>query len=181
MKSRLLLAVAAIVAGALLVLFAAGQQWGSATVGGAARQHVTVTGRQVSAGLPALALALLALVVAVVATRGLLRRVVALVGALVAVTEAVVAFHAAGDVMDALTVRAFGVDAKLLTTQTNGWWLPAALGGIVAMIAFCLIAIAGGQWQGMGSRYDAPSAATRQRDPATSAWEALDRGDDPTD
>lgn len=180
MKSRLLLVAVVAAAGALVVLLAAGQQWGSVTVTGQARQHVTVTGRQVSAAPSALALALLALALAVVATRGLLRRAVAAVGTVVGLVEAVVAIRAGGHVLDALSARAFGVDAQLLPFQTTAWWLLAGLAGIVAAVAFSAIAIAGGRWQGMGARYDAPRAAARQRDPDVAAWEALDRGDDPT-
>jgi hypothetical protein len=32
----------------------------------------------------------------------------------------------------------------------------------------------------MGARYDAPHASARLKDPAVAAWDALDRGDDPT-
>ena len=180
MRSRLLVAAAVVAAGGLVVLLAAGQQWGSATVTGAARQHVTVSGRQVSAALSALALALLALAVAIVAARAWLRRAVATIGAFVAGIEVVVAIRAGGDVTAALAARAFGVDVRLLPTRTAAWWLLAAAGGIVAAIAFCAVAIAGGRWAGMGARYDAPQSAARQKDPAVAAWEALDRGDDPT-
>jgi len=181
MRARLLAAAAAAAAGGLVVLLAAGRQWGSATITGAARQHVTVTGRQVSSALPAIALALLALAVAVVAASSVLRRLAAGIGALVAVSCVVTALRAATDVHHALAARAFGVDLTTMPTQTHSWWLLAALGGIVAAVAFGAIAVAGDRWQGMGARYDAPDAAKRPADPAASAWEALDRGDDPTD
>jgi hypothetical protein len=180
MRHRLLIPAAVAAASALVVLLTVGQQWGSATVTGAARQHVTVTGRQVSAAPSALALAMLALAVAVVAARGLLRRAVAMVGTAVGLLEAVVAMRAGGDVMSALTARAFGVDVRLLPTRTTAWWIVAALAGILAAVAFCAVAVAGGRWQGMGARYDAPKAPAREKDPTVAAWEALDRGDDPT-
>ncbi|MBV9097753.1 MAG: Trp biosynthesis-associated membrane protein [Frankiaceae bacterium] len=181
MKSRLLAAAVVAAAGALMFLLAAGRQWGSATVTGTAHQHVAVTGRQVSSALPAIALALLALAVAVVAASGIVRRLAAAVGLLVAIAGAGTALRAAGDVTHALRARAFGVDVRTLATHTSGWWLLAASGALASAVAFGAIAVAGGRWQGMGARYDAPTAATRPKDPAASAWEALDRGDDPTD
>lgn len=183
MRSRLPAVAAVAAVGALAVLLAASQQWGSAAVTSttAARQHVSVSGRQVSAALPALAIALLALAVAVVAARGLLRRIAALVGTAVAVVETVVAVHARGDIANALSARVFGVPANSVPADRTGWWVLAGCGGVVATVAFGAICAAGGRWQGMGARYDAPQAAARQKDPTVAAWEALDRGDDPTD
>jgi len=180
MKSKLAVAAAVAAVCALGVLLAAGQHWGSATVTAATRQHLSVTGRQVSSALPALAGALIAFAVAIVATRGLLRRIVALVGVVVAATEVAVAVHAHGDVGNALAARTFGVAARSVSAHANSWWLLATASGAVAAVAFGVVAVAGGGWQGMGARYDAPRAAARQRDPDVAAWEALDRGDDPT-
>jgi uncharacterized membrane protein (TIGR02234 family) len=180
MRSRLLAAAAAAVVGALAVLLAASQQWGSATAAGADYQRVSVTGRQVSAALPALAVALVALAVAVVAARGLLRRLVANVAVAVAVTEVLVAVRARDDVGHALSARVFGVSAGSLSQHVQPWWMLAAGGGAVAVVAFTVIAAAGRTWHGMGARYDAPQSTARRTDPATAAWEALDRGDDPT-
>jgi hypothetical protein len=163
-----------------MFLLAAGRQWGSVTVTGTAHQHVTVTGRQVSAALPAIALALLALAVAVVAASGVLRRLAAAVGVLVAVAGIGATARAVGDVTRALRAHAFGIDVRTLPTHTTGWWLLAGFGGIVSAVAFGTIAIAGGRWEGMGARYDAPRSPSRPADPAAGAWEALDRGDDPT-
>ncbi|MDQ1698607.1 MAG: hypothetical protein QOG34_470 [Frankiaceae bacterium] len=177
---RLLTVVVCVVVGGSLVLLAAGQRWGSATINGAARQHVSVTGGRVSAGLPALALALLALAVAALAARGLLRRAVGAVGFAVAVTEISVAVQAHSDVGDALRARAFGVAARSVPIHANAWWLFAVAGGVLAAVAFGAVFIAGGRWPGMGARYDAPRATARPADPAAAAWEALDRGDDPT-
>jgi uncharacterized membrane protein (TIGR02234 family) len=180
MRSRLLVASSLAAAGALAVLLAAGRVWGSATATGTARQHLVVTGRQVSAALPALALALLALAVAVLAARGLLRRLVATAGAVAAAATVVVAVRAHHDVGAALLGRAFGVAATSLPTHDSGWWLLAGIGAVVAAVAFAAVAVAGGRWQGMGARYDAPKAVARQVDPAVATWDALDRGDDPT-
>jgi uncharacterized membrane protein (TIGR02234 family) len=181
MRSRLLIVAALVVAGALVVLLASSQTWGSLTVAngpGVAHQHVTVDGRQVSPALSALAVALIALAVAAVAARGLLRRLLAALGVAVAVIEIVVAVHA--DVGNALAARVFGVHELRLPAHEGSWWMLAAAGGVVAALSFGVIAIAGGRWPGMGARYDAPQSAARQKDPAVAAWEALDRGDDPT-
>jgi uncharacterized membrane protein (TIGR02234 family) len=183
MRSRLLLLLAAAaVAGALIVVLSASQQWGSLTLTGqVARQHVSVSGRQVSPALSALAVALIAVAVAVVAARGLVRRLVAVVGAVAAVIEVVVAFRARNGLHDAFAARVFGIPSSLLPHgHASPWWIVAAVGGVLAATAFALVAIAGGKWRGMGARYDAPQAAARRTDPAVAAWEALDRGDDPT-
>jgi hypothetical protein len=180
MKSKLLVVAGVAAVAALGVLLAAGQHWGSATVTGADRQHLSVTGRQVSSALPALAGALVAFAVAIVAAHGLLRRVVAVLGTSVAATEVAVAVYAHDDVGNALAARTFGVAAGSVSTHANSWWILATAAGVVAAVAFGAVALAGGRWQGMGARYDAPRAAARQRDPDVAAWEALDRGDDPT-
>lgn len=182
MRARLLGVAVVAVAGALVTLLGAGQDWASITVTGQAHQHVTVTGRQVSPALPALAYALIALAVAAVAARGLLRRLVGIVGTAAAVAEVVVAVLARHEVGSALAARVFGVSTHLLNEVRPhaSAWFPTVLGGIVSAAAFAAIAVAGGKWPGMGARYDSPEAAARQRDPDVAAWEALDRGDDPT-
>lgn len=186
MRSRLLIAAAAAVVGALMIVLATSQVWNALTITGPEHQHVSVTGRQVSPALPAIALALVALAVAIVAARGLLRRLVALAGVVVAVVEVVVAAYSRYDVGSALTARVFVVRASLLHSLSEArphlsWWLLALAGGVVAAVAFGVVATTGGRWQGMGARYDAPRTATRQKDPAVAAWDALDRGDDPTE
>jgi len=182
MRARLLVVAVIAVAGALVTIFAAGQEWASVTVTGQAHQHVTVTGRQVSPALPALAYALIALAVAAVAARGLLRRLVAVAGAATAVAEVVVAVLARHDVGSALAARVFGVSTHVLNEVRPhpSAWFPTVLGGVVSAVAFGAIAVAGGKWPGMGARYDPPEAAGGQGDPDVAAWEALDRGDDPT-
>jgi uncharacterized membrane protein (TIGR02234 family) len=180
MRARLAVATVTAGAGALLVLFAAGRGWGAATVVGVTRQHVSVTGRQVAPSLPALAGAGVALAVATFAARGLLRRLVALVGVVVSAATAGVAGTAHGDVGRSLAAHAFGVTARTLHAPANGWWLCAAVGGAVSAVAFATVVVAGHRWSGLGTRYDAPGTPARRRDPAAEAWDALDRGDDPT-
>jgi len=186
MRSWLLVAAAAAVAGALMIVLATSQEWNALTITGPEHQHVSVTGRQVSPALPAIALALVALAVAIVAARGLLRRLVALVGVVVAAIEVAVAVLSRDDVGSALRARVFVVPAYLLHSLDEvpprpWWWFLALAGGVVAAVAFGVVAIAGSKWQGMGARYDAPSATARPKDPAVAAWDALDRGDDPTE
>jgi hypothetical protein len=145
---------------------------------------VTVTGRQIAAGLPALAWAVIALAVAVLAARGRLRRAAALVGVVVSAAALAVAIGAHADVGRGLAARAFGVPARSLNAPTNLWWLVALLGAAVAASAYAAVVVLGAQWQGMGTRYDAPGSPAPTPspggDPAVEAWDALDRGDDPT-
>jgi hypothetical protein len=64
--------------------------------------------------------------------------------------------------------------------SANGWWLVATLGGLLAVFAGAMTVVYARQWSGLGAAYDAPSAPAPAKDPARVAWDALDRGEDPT-
>ena len=62
------------------------------------------------------------------------------------------------------------------------WWLVAGVAALLVAGAGVLIALRGGGWPAMGSKYDrdrGPTAADRPADPGDT-WAALDRGEDPT-
>lgn len=183
MKRPLLTAVLAIAVAGGIALFAAGRAWGEVDVRGAvgARQHVTVSGRDVSAAVPALALAILALAVAVLAGRGAVRR---LAGALTAVIGAglvAASITARGSVGSVLTHRVFALGHTHVGGSRPAWWLVCAIAGVVAAVAGAGVAAGGHRWTGLGARYDAPTTPVKQHavdDAAT--WDALDHGRDPT-
>ena len=178
--------------GALLV---STRTWQSVTLDrpGLLPLHLDVSGRTVDGAGTALALAALAAVVAVLATRGIPRRVI---GALVVPVGAGLVWRAVThrDAVSAARAR------SLLQSHQHGavlgdvpphvvihaaWpWL-AAVAGLLVALAGLLVAVRGGRWQGMSRRYQAPSGLPAD---ATSAdgsgdlalWKALDRGDDPT-
>ncbi len=160
----LLRAVAACLAGAGLALFAATRVWAvteTARGGGLSPLRAERTGADLLGWLPAVALVALAGAGALLALRGTPRRVA---GALVV---------AAG-----LTVAAGGV--RGLALADAAWWpLLTALGGVVAAAGGALAAARGHRWAAMGARYERRPAQARL-DPTRDAWDALDRGDDPT-
>ncbi|MBG0817437.1 Trp biosynthesis-associated membrane protein [Planomonospora sp. ID82291] len=182
---------AACAAGAGAVLLAAGREWavlGSAGAGADGAEPPALTGSGIVSFLSPVALAVLAAVVAVLATGGGARRAVGAVialcglgvlagawdgtgrGALAAAVEANLARAAGGDVaLDAFTVR-------------WTWPVVAAAGGLVLLAAGVTAVLRGPRWPGMSGRYDrsqrGPGAG-----PATerALWDAIDRGADPTD
>jgi hypothetical protein len=176
-------AVVGCAVGGLLVLLASGRQWAHARVPGVAAagsQSLSVTGHVTAPSLPALGIALLALAAAILASKRLLRRVVGL--AIVVLSGAVVgvAVNARGDVSSALAAREVGAQGIVVHASANAWWLVAAIGGVIALLAGALTVIRAREWAALGAKYDAPSARPRQQDPSVVTWDALDRGEDPT-
>ena len=182
MKRTLLAAVVGCVVAGLLLLFAAGRTWGSATVGsdGGARQHVSVTGHGVASALPALGLALLALAVAMLAANGVLRRVAGLLVVTVGAAALAVAIRARGDVGHALAARMFASRAASVGGARANWWLLAAVAGALGVAAGAAVVLGAGRRTGLGARYDAPETATVASASPVDDWDAIERGQDPT-
>jgi uncharacterized membrane protein (TIGR02234 family) len=186
-RRGLLIALTGCVVGGAFVLLAGGREWGSALVTAetGARNRVSVTGHAAAPALPALGLALLVFAGAIVAARGWLRRVVGLLLVIVGGAVVGVALSSGHDVATALRHRAFGVQHVVVHSSVSGWAVVAAVGGAVAVLAGALTVVAGGGWPAMGTRYEAPEpralgrAGNGPAEPAV-AWDALDRGDDPT-
>jgi uncharacterized membrane protein (TIGR02234 family) len=149
-----------------------------------------LTGRTVDAAPTAFGLVAVAGVVAVLATRGLPRR---LVGAVLAVAGLVLAWHslvglrplgaARVRALDAATHSGVGVDPSVVPQVTVHplWpWLSAICGLLVAA-AGLLVAARGQAWAGLSARYESSPAESALPQPGDVAlWNALDRGDDPT-
>jgi uncharacterized membrane protein (TIGR02234 family) len=182
-RRQLAVAVLAIALGGALLLLAAGRVWAAKTLPTAtgARQRVSVPGHDVAPSLSALGLALLALALTVLATRSQIRRIVGLVVVVLGAAALAVAVRARGHVAATLAAKAFGVKlSHPVRVAVAPWWLVAAGGAAVAVLAGALVTMRGATWVSMGARYDAPAARVPRVDPQASAWEALDRGDDPT-
>ncbi|TWG08715.1 Trp biosynthesis-associated membrane protein [Saccharopolyspora dendranthemae] len=177
----------------LLVLAGAGALWGASGLTWVGQRYRTPFGTETVSGatgavlrpeLVPMALAALAAVAAVLATGGLLRR---LVGVLIALAGALLAWrayqqisggwftHAGGDVPPGST------PIGELSTQPAG---PAlmALGAVLLLIAGVLVVVRAGRMPAMGARYSAPGAAKEQQsqDPDRQWWNELDAGRDPT-
>ncbi|HWC35142.1 MAG TPA: Trp biosynthesis-associated membrane protein [Mycobacteriales bacterium] len=182
-RAGLLRALAGVAIGGVLVLLASGRVWAAATVRvpAAPVSRVAVTGHAVEPSLPALGIALLALAAGVIAARGVLRRVVGLVVVAVGGAALAVAVAGRGAVSRALTAHEVGDAGVPVHGTANGWWVMAAAGALVAIVAGALVVVRSRGWAALGSKYEAPS---RQQpvavDTAESAWAALDRGEDPT-
>jgi uncharacterized membrane protein (TIGR02234 family) len=151
-----------------------------------ADQFLAVSGRTLNAAPTALALVALAGVVAVVASRGLVRRAVGLVVAASGV--ALVAYSLLGSGAISVARAQSLARAKHSAQVALGWqvhthpaWpvLSAVSGGLV-VVAGVAVLLRGHRWGGLSARYDAPSAAASQTRGDAALWNALDRGDDPT-
>ena len=199
-------------AGAGLVVLSARPGWARVRTPAPPPLHassVTVTGQDLIPLAGALGLAALATLAAVIATRGLARRLTGVllaafgVAAGVAVslpitTAAVLAAARVTTVSQAGSATAGGagvspgtvpngttpgVTATGHVTMLAAPWRPVAVvGALVIVAAGLLVAWRGGRWPAMSSRYTRRPEPDREA-PADSAalWEALSRGADPTE
>jgi uncharacterized membrane protein (TIGR02234 family) len=188
-------AVGALVIGAAAALLAASRPWQTITAARPrplADQVIHVAGRSLEPVVPALALVALAGAVAVLATRGLLRRIV---GGLLALVGGVLIWRASAGLASVSPTRAaslilehssgvgFVLGSRQVGTAVDWWWpVIAVAGGVLVTAAGALVSWRGDTWTGLSARYDAASARPVPAGPAADAtlWAALDRGDDPT-
>lgn len=196
-------ALGALVAGAILMLVGYATTWAVATVpvfsgdaAGGPVGEVALSGRELApigfaAGWVALAGA-----AGLLATRTWGRR---LIGALVALAAAAagataLAFALTGPafIEAALAARSItGVEASAVAT--TAWWIAALVGALLAAVAGLLALLRGPTWPRLSGRYEraagvqpAGGGAVEPQGPAgavggIAAWDALDRGEDPTD
>jgi uncharacterized membrane protein (TIGR02234 family) len=178
-------------AGALLIGL---RTWQTVTTPRPAPLHpdvLALTGRTVDAAPTALGLVALAGIVAVLATKGLVRRVVGAVLALAGAALVWRAFASAAAIGTArarllVTERHSTVDADSVVPRVavqGAWPVLTAVCGVLVLVAGLLIAWRGHRWSVMSARYEARSAdgAGESAQPAAATlWTALDRGEDPT-
>jgi Tryptophan-associated transmembrane protein (Trp_oprn_chp) len=207
----LVLGVAA--AGALLVLLSAHQGWARVVTAAPAPipgSTVTVSGQAIVPLAGALAGASLAGLAAVIATRGLARR---LVGVFLAASGALTVLLVTARVSGAAVLAAAhgvtvspagsatagggpaaqpgafpggsspGVSAAAHVAMVSFPWRPlAAVGGLAVLAAGIVVAWRGPRWPAMSSRYGNTGGAGRQPvADSASLWESLSRGVDPTE
>ncbi len=182
-------AVAACLLGAALVLLTAGATWvrvrvAATTADGqeaaAAPLAASLTGSDLAPALAGLGLVGLAGVVAIAATRRLGRVVVGALVVLAGVAIAVVAGRLAADPLPAVRAASQvrdlvpGATADLRDLRrTFAPWL-ATCAGVLLALGGLLVALRGHTWSALSARYRTPAARP------VDAWEAIDRGDDPT-
>jgi uncharacterized membrane protein (TIGR02234 family) len=190
------LAIALLAAGAALLLLGYARPWASAVVAqeGLPTLAFELTGREIEPAGAAAAVLALAGIAGLVAMRAM-GRVVS--GAVLLVAGAGAAAGAmlfgAGSGSRAEVVRLVsdrvGLDVDPVVSTTS-WWLAAVLGGLLVAAAGALAAARGRRWPQLGRRYErgAPGPSQPRRATvdapvpaaATSAWDALDQGIDPT-
>ena len=181
------------VLGALLVIVAAGRDRVTLTFPQSPPLHderVTSTGGDLRPDIAACAYVGLVGMVAVVAARTLLRRVVGallcVAGVLVAVRSLVALADRAGLRLEAVAghggcpATSSCLDAVARAGVSTGWPLVAGVGGVVLALAGALVAWRGGRAGGLGSSYEAPGGKPVEPVTDKGVWDALDRGDDPT-
>lgn len=145
----------------------------------------------------ALSLVVLACWGVLLVTRGVVRRVVAVLALLAAlglVVCVVVGWRTLPDqVIEALAEQSGTGDA--FSVETDAWFWAAAAGAVLSVVATALAVRWVGHWPEMGTRYDAPGAgggigtggrtdggaATAGEDQSSiDMWKSMDEGRDPT-
>jgi uncharacterized membrane protein (TIGR02234 family) len=149
------------------------------------------TGRQIAPAAAALALAVLAGAFAVWALRGVWVRAAGVLLLLASAYLVVVPIRFAADPQSRLlgVARASGAsDGGIFVyvgVHASLWWIPALIGGLIALVAAAIVVFHRGRWGGISARYERPSTDDGPTDlsaprAGAAAWDALDRGDDPT-
>ena len=179
-RREFLVALLLCAAGAGVALVAATRTWSLEVISRPAPlpdRHVPHTGGALLPWLPAAATVGLAGTGAIVATRGILRRIVGILLVLVGL-----ALGAAGG------YGLVGVDRGAAGAAAAIWPGLVAVGGLLLAAGAAATALRGERWPAMGARYERtaarrdPPRRTQQAvtDDPRSVWDALDRGDDPT-
>jgi uncharacterized membrane protein (TIGR02234 family) len=178
--------------GAAIALLVSSRTWQTIHVdrNGLQALRTDLTGHTVDGTVAALAVVGLAAAVAVLATRGTLRRIVGLVLAAAGLTMLWLSIAARGavgtgearsDVADKHHGVVLSGASFRVTTHAVWPWL-SALGGVFVLAAGVLVAARGHRWKAMSARYEAPAPddETARARADLSMWNALERGDDPT-
>lgn len=83
----------------------------------------------------------------------------------------------------ALSARSLA-DVAPTSVSTTAWWLVAIGGALAVMVAGLLALVRGPAWPRLSGRYERSAPAPQPADGEVrgiAAWDALDRGEDPTD
>lgn len=184
-RARAELAAAALLCavGGGLLLLAASQPWAQVSVSGVTGSARPVSAAAAGASPAGLGLLGLAGVAGLFATR---RRGRVLIGVLLLLAGAgaiALAVHDRAGLAVAASLA--GPDAAIVGGRlvVNAWPWVAVAGGALLAAGGLLVTVRGMRWAALSQRHDAPATEPEQAaepDPAAAAWDALDRGDDPT-
>jgi uncharacterized membrane protein (TIGR02234 family) len=149
---------------------------------------VAVLGSDAAPLVPAAGLVLLAAAVALLAVRGLGRVVVgllmALAGGVLGWSGLRVLVGGLGSATAALSGLGGPRDTAVGVHVAQVWPVLALLAGLLGAAAGVIAVLRGRGWPGMGRRYERDAGAVlparTDEDRAQAAWQALDRGEDPT-
>jgi uncharacterized membrane protein (TIGR02234 family) len=197
-RAQFLLALALDVLGTAGVLLLATRDWQTILTTRDSQfldDTLQVTGRTIDSAPTAMALVALAGAVAVIATRGSVRRVV---GAVVALAGIGIVWRSIGAMATLSASRARDLvrdhhptvtSATVPRVTTHDTWAVLTIGcAVLVFAAGVLVAGYGARWTGMSTRYESPAVqgdpdavAVRRARADAALWSALDRGDDPTE
>jgi uncharacterized membrane protein (TIGR02234 family) len=179
-RRELMMAVSLLAAGGIVGLVATRLPWGQAYLDGGG--SIAAPGWEVAPLYQALPLFALAAAVAVLATRRVGRMLIGAslgVAALVSAYSSIMAGNVLGDrVRDWAVAAGYDVLGATGGSAAIIWY---SVAGTLIFVAGVWIAVRGSKWPTMSRRYERGSARDEPTDRSTqSAWDALDRGDDPT-
>ncbi len=190
--------IAVLIVAAIAMIVAYGATWITATVP-VFRGEVTptrlvsLTGSMLIGAGPAAGWVAAACAAGIVATRTWGRTAIGILAALAGAAggvPAVTFILSRGPLVD----EALAGD-EALAVSGNAWWAVAALSGLAVMASGAVTAVRGRRWPSLSARYErkphgagmrAGGAETKPGAPGADAsaitmWDALDRGEDPTD
>jgi uncharacterized membrane protein (TIGR02234 family) len=206
-RREFMLALLAGAAGAGLVVLAVRQAWAHAVFTPPRplpAQDIAVTGQQLVPLASALALAALACLAAVIATRSVIRRAVGVLLAVLGVAAAVAVMASLRASAVLAAARASALSGPLGGSTTSGApsggavheivvagpgrvimagasWRAAAVAGAVAIVlAGVATAVRGPRWPVMSARFERSAPARPRGTDSAGMWESLSRDVDPT-
>jgi uncharacterized membrane protein (TIGR02234 family) len=169
--------------GSGLVALAGSKPW-AAPDGAAGSTLVDKTGGHVPLAA-ALGLVALAGWGVLLVTRGRVRRVVAVLVAVVSAGVVVTAVLGRSSALDSARKATVDLGETVSGAHVTGWWWVALVASLLGLVAAVAAVRWCGSWPEMGRRYDAPLAAGDADDLAAmddgDLWRAIDQGRDPTD
>src|SRR6059058_2037806 len=117
---------------------------------------------------------------ALLAARGPLRRIGGLIVVAIGAAALAGGFRARSDIGHKLALQVFASPAQTLGGTRPAWWLLVVIAGALAVVAGAATIIGAGRREGLGARYDAPSASTNVQANPPDTWDAIEQGQDPT-
>lgn len=191
--------LAVLILAAIGVIVAYGATWVTATVPvflgePTPTRMVSLTGSMLFGSTGAAGWVAAACAAGIIATRTWGRTIIGMVAALAGLAagvSAVTFILSRGPLVDAALA-----DDQAIAVEGNAWWVMAALAGLAVTVSGAVTVIRGRRWPSLSARYERtsvgasdsqgnvsgrPGGESGGNPTAMHMWDALDRGDDPTD